>query len=127
MSRYLLDTHVVLWCFTNDPTLAEGARRVIVDKANTIFVSAVNSWEITIKKALGKLRAPENFEEMVRQRQFTPLPITIAHTLAVGDLPLGEHKDPFDRLLVAQTKVEDLTLITRDADLGQYGIPILTA
>lgn len=65
MSGYLLDTHVIIWCFTNDPTLSTEARNTIVDEENEIFASAVSAWEITIKKALGKLQAPNNFEEVL--------------------------------------------------------------
>jgi PIN domain nuclease of toxin-antitoxin system len=119
---------VVIWCFTNDPTLKEEAREIIVDEDNVIVVSAGSAWEMTIKKALGKLDAPDNFEELLRKRQFTPLPITIAHALAVGTLPLyPHHRDPFDRLLVAQAKVEGLTLITRGVHLGMYGVPVIVA
>ena len=119
---------MVIWCFTNDPTLKEEARKIIVDKENEIFASAANAWEISIKKALGKLKAPNNFTELLSQRQFTPLDITVAHALKVGELPIQpNHKDPFDRLLVAQALVEGLTLITRDTHLTAYGVPIIEA
>lgn len=128
MSGYLLDTHVVIWCFINDPTLSPQARQTIVNPDNDIFVSAVSAWEITIKKALGKLSAPENFEEEVSKKQFTPLNITIRHALTVGTLPqFDDHKDPFDRLLIAQTKLEGLTLITRDRRMSKYRVPIVIA
>ena len=71
MSGYLLDTHVIIWCFTNDPTLSFEARETIVDEENDIFASAVSAWALTIKKALGKLSAPGNFEELLRKRQCT--------------------------------------------------------
>ena len=122
----LLDTHVVIWCFTNDPTLSKEARQAIVDGETEVFVSAASAWEITIKRALGKLQAPDNFEDELIKHRFTPLPITIPHVLAVGTLPF-HHNDPFDRILVAQAKVEGLTLVTRDKDMKKYGVPFVAA
>lgn len=91
-----------------------------------MFVSAVTAWEITIKKSLGKLDAPDDYEEMLERFRFTPLAITQAHALAVGMLP-PHHRDPFDRLLVAQARLEKLTLVSRDRYLGAYDIKILPA
>ena len=122
----LLDTHVLLWALADDPDLAAPARRAITDPRRQVFVSAVSAWEITIKKALGKLRAPDDLADQLDRRRFTALDVTIEHALAVGELA-DHHTDPFDRLLVAQARVEQLTLVTRDARITQYDVPTLTA
>ncbi|HEX5583249.1 type II toxin-antitoxin system VapC family toxin [Gaiella sp.] len=121
----LLDTHVLLWALGNVPMRAD-ARSLIENTRNTVCVSAASAWEIGIKKALGKLGAPDDLENQIRDARFIPLQVTIAHGLAVGELP-RLHGDPFDRLLVAQAKLENLTLVTRDERLGEYGVPILAA
>lgn len=123
---FLVDTHVLLWWFDDPAKLSDEARSVIANGKNTVFVSAVNAWEIAIKKALGKLEAPDNLEEVIADSRFSSLPITIAHALAISQLPF-HHNDPFDRLLVAQATVEGLTLITRDDVLKMYGIPFIEA
>ena len=121
----LLDTHVVLW-WLGDQRLTDAAYAAIATPDNAVFVSAASAWEIGVKKALGKLRAPDDLEELLERERFMPLPVTIAHGLAVGSLP-KVHGDPFDRLLVAQAGRESLTLVTRDERLGEYGIPIVLA
>lgn len=122
----LLDTHVLLWALSNDPALSGPARAAIVDGRNRVLVSAVSAWEITIKKALGKLRAPDDLPEQIALQRFTPLDITIAHALAVGQLP-NHHADPFDRLLIAQARTEDLTVVTRDEHFPRYDVATITA
>ena len=123
----LLDTHVFLWAIDDDPTLSQKARNAIVDGNNLVFVSAATAWEITIKKAIGKLRLPQgDYLDELRLHRFTALDITTEHALVVGDLP-EHHKDPFDRMLVAQAQVENLTLVTRDPRLMVYPIRIIEA
>lgn len=122
----LLDTHVVLWWLGDMSDLSVGARAAIAERSNIVHVSAVTAWEIVVKRALGKLDIPEPWEEALAQEPFSKLPVTWAHALAVGRLA-DIHRDPFDRLLVAQARVEGLTLVTRDAALARYGIPILAA
>ena len=122
----LLDTHVLIWALTNDPTLSVPARASIVDGANTVFVSAATAWEIAIKRSIGKLQAPGNYEEELERHRFTPLDITTAHALAVEHLP-PIHHDPFDRMLVAQAMLEKLTLVTRDPRILQYGVSAIQA
>jgi PIN domain nuclease of toxin-antitoxin system len=123
----LLDTHVFLWAVDNDQSLSSAARTAITDGRNVVFVSAATAWEITIKKALGKLRLPAgNYLEEMRRHRFTPLDITTDHALAVENLP-PHHADPFDRMLVAQARVEKLTLVTRDSQLLAYAVPIIQA
>lgn len=120
----LLDTHVLIWTLSKDPELSKGTKAAIADPDNQVFVSAATAWEIAIKKALGKLEAPDDYEESLERYRFTPLDITTAHALAAGGLP-PHHNDPFDRLLVAQTHLEKLTLVSRDRHLGAYGIKVL--
>ena len=122
----LLDTHVVLWWLDDPALLSPAAQAAINDPANTIFISAAVAWEIGIKQALGKLSAPGDFETAIQVSGFQSLPITIAHALAAGRLPV-HHRDPFDRMLVAQTQQEGGTLVTRDPHLSAYGIPIIQA
>ena len=122
----LLDTHTVIWALADHPTLSAEARKVITCGKNLVFVSAASAWEIAIKKRLGKLKAPDNYLAELLAHRFTPLYITSAHALAVEHLP-DLHRDPFDRILIAQAKLEKLTLVTRDAQIPRYGIPIVIA
>ena len=112
----------------DDPALlSQDAQSVINEADNRVIASIASVWEIAIKATLGKLEAPEDLEEMIEDSGFELMSITYPHAWAVKELPLEKHKDPFDRLLVAQAKVEGLTLITRDENLKQYGIPIVEA
>ena len=126
MAGLLLDTHVVLWWLDDPELIAAPAREAIADGENDVFVSAASAWEVAIKTALGKLRAPEDLEAALEAAGFAALPITARHALSVRDLP-DVHQDPFDRILAAQARVEGLTLVTRDSRLGQYGVGVLTA
>jgi PIN domain nuclease of toxin-antitoxin system len=123
---YLLDTHVLLWVLTDDPRLKGEARSAITDGRSRVLVSAVSAWEITIKKAIGKLRAPDDLPDQLTRQRLVPLDITVAHALAVGDLP-DHHADPFDRMLVAQARTDRLTLITHDPQILRYDVEALTA
>ena len=122
----LLDTHVLLWWLDDHPTLSTKAREVIADGGNLVFVSAAVVWEIRIKVAVGKLEIPSGFREILKQQPFQMLAITVEHAHEVGELS-AYHRDPFDRMLVAQAKVEGFTLITRDMHLKKYEIPIIKA
>ncbi len=122
----LLDTHVLLWWLDDHPTLSRKARAAIADGKNLVFISAVVIWEIRIKQALGKLAIPQNFQKVLNAQSFEMLDITVEHAHAIKDLP-AHHRDPFDRMLVAQTKVEHLTLVTRDICLKKYKIPLIEA
>lgn len=123
----LLDTHAFLWAIDDDPKLSQKAREAIVDGKNIVFVSAATAWEITIKKGIGKLKTPQaDYLEELRLHRFTALDITTEHALAVDGLP-EHHKDPFDRMLVAQAQVENLTLVTRDPRLMIYPIRVIEA
>ena len=121
----LLDTHAFLWAIDNNPQLSQKARDAIINGNNVVFVSAATAWEISIKKAIGKLRLPNgNYLEELKVHRFTPLDITTEHALAVENLP-PHHKDPFDRILVAQAQLENLTLVTRDPRIKAYTVPII--
>ena len=124
--KLLLDTHVLLWWLGDDMRLRAEARNAIAEPENIVFVSAATTWEIAIKTSLGKLTLPEGLEDQISKNAFTPLPITIAHTLAIAQLP-PIHQDPFDRMLVSQALLEDMTLITHDQRIMKYDVEILTA
>ena len=123
----LLDTHVLLW-WLDDPTtlLSEQALTAIEDPDNQITVSVVSVWEIAIKKTLGKLESPDNLKELIADAEFELMPIDYEHARQVKDLP-PHHRDPFDRLLISQATIENLTLVTRDSYLEAYNVPILEA
>jgi PIN domain nuclease of toxin-antitoxin system len=123
--RALLDTHTLLWWFTNDDRLSSAARALIGDDSNEVFVSAASAWEIATKHRLGKLdgvpQAADRFAELVDADGFVHLPITHLHSLRAGrfDVP---HRDPFDRMLAAQSELEQFALVTRDPAFGQFGV-----
>lgn len=117
----LLDTHALLWWLGDDPALKEEARGHIAHPGNAIYVSAASAWEISIKKALGKLDAPEDIEEATAASGFVGLAISMAHAQAAGALPL-HHRDPFDRMLAAQCIEEDLRIVSRNQVFDQYGV-----
>jgi PIN domain nuclease of toxin-antitoxin system len=124
VSRLLLDTHALLWFVSNDSALSTSARSLIED-ADEVFVSVASAWETAIKAHLGKLTldaasAEAFFEEQMRTNDFTYLPIAPAHVFRAAALPL-HHRDPFDRLLIAQALAEELSLVTRE-DFAAYGL-----
>jgi PIN domain nuclease of toxin-antitoxin system len=121
----LLDTHVVLWWLTDDPTLSDDIKTRL-DHDPDVYVSAATVWEVTIKQAAGKLTAPADLPERIRGSGFAELAVRSEHAIAAGRLPLI-HRDPFDRMLVAQAQCEDLTLVTRDPRCQKYEVPVLPA
>lgn len=120
----LLDTHVLIW-WDEGRRLAAEARRAIAD-ADSVYVSAASAWEVAIKTGLGRLRPIRTVEQAVDQSGFLELPVTFRHAERVGKLP-PHHRDPFDRLLIAQADVEELTLVTRDAVFARYGVGVIGA
>ncbi len=121
----LLDTHVVLWWLTDDPALADDLKERL-DHEPDVYVSAATIWEIAIKQAIGKLKEPTDLPERVRDSGFHELPVRSDHAVAAGRLPLI-HRDPFDRILVAQARCEGLTLVTRDPEVRKYDVALLVA
>ena len=122
--RLLLDTHIAIWWLSGDPRLSTATRRAIQDVPNA-FLSAVSLWEIFIKQDTGRLDLPVGFVDALRD-DFIELPLTFDHAIEGRALPLL-HRDPFDRMLVAQAKVEGLTIVTADRVLSGYGVPVLAA
>lgn len=126
MQRLLLDTHALVWWLSDVSRLSQAARAAIAEPRNDIFVSAISGWEIAVKRAKGRMTAPDHLSEMIEERGFNHLPLTFHHAEQAGNLPM-HHRDPFDRLLVAQAQAEGLVLVTRDARIPRYGIRTLTA
>ena len=125
--RLLLDTHVFLWWCADNRRLAAIERQAIRDGANDVFLSAASVWEMAIKETLGRLQLPEPASAAVTRLGIASLPVTFEHAEATVALP-PLHRDPFDRLLVAQAKVEGLTLVTRDPAIRAYpGVAFLPA
>jgi PIN domain nuclease of toxin-antitoxin system len=120
--RLLLDTHVVLWWLVDDETLAEEVKQLIDTEAE-VFISAASVWEIAIKQALGKLSGPPDLLDVLDRSGLVGLPIRSRHAAEAGGLPLL-HRDPFDRMLVAQARCEGLTLLSRDPLVGRYDVPL---
>ena len=128
--KVLLDTHIWLWRLADPGRLSKEAKRILGSRRNAIHLSAASAWEMAIKVSIGKLDLPEPVETYVPTRMarqgITPLPVTHAHALKVSTLP-PHHRDPFDRLLVAQAMVERLPLLTADPVFARYGIDLISA
>ena len=126
--RLLLDTHTLLWWVLDDRRLSARARRAIETTTNTIFISAATAWEVAIKAAKGKLRLPPHAEHRIRNEMsaggFKELAVTWDHGLAVRDL-VGPHADPFDLLLIVQSRLEGLTIVTDDRAIRGYPVDVL--
>ena len=126
--RLLLDTHALIWWLFDDPKLPAPARRAIADPDNEIFVSSASAWEIATKHRRGKLPEAgdlaDRFEHYVTASRLVGLPISIAHALAAGRLP-GPHRDPFDRILIAQGRLENLVIVTADPVFADYDAKVV--
>lgn len=125
-TSYLLDTPVLLWWLSDPGKLRDDARALICDGANSLYLSSAAIWEMSIKKALGRLDMPNNLEEILRQEHIDVLPINAPHALALADLP-SHHQDPFDRMQIAQARFEGLVLATRDREIANYDVEIIKA
>lgn len=123
--RLLLDSHVLIWCLESPERLTLEAQQTIADPRNQVFFSAASIWELALKAAKGKLRLPVTFLDDLTANGFDPLPVRTEHAMAVITMSGPDHADPFDRLLLSQAKIEGLLLVTRDAHLKAYGIPLL--
>ena len=121
----LLDTHILLWWLANSPRLPRQAKIAIQDAAE-VWVSAVSAWEIESKRSRGLLDAPGDLEKTLHADGMRTLPVTVSHAVAAARLPL-HHRDPFDRMLVAQASMESLVLLTSDKQLAVYGPSVLMA
>ncbi|HKT25583.1 MAG TPA: type II toxin-antitoxin system VapC family toxin [Terriglobales bacterium] len=122
--KYLLDSHVVLWWLENDPALSSRALRLISSGENEIFISTVTAWELAIKNHSGKLEIEkllDGLESKLIEEGFFTMTISMRHALRAGALP-SHHKDPFDRMLIAQAQAEDLSLISNDSMFDHYGV-----
>ena len=126
MKRLLLDTHVLIWWLANDMELGPEAKAMIAEPRNVIAVSAASTWEISIKRALGKIVVPEDMDAIVEDEGFIKLPISLFHGEQAGSLP-AYHRDPFDRMLIAQAQAEGLEIVTGDAKFAQYCIKCIDA
>lgn len=121
--RLLLDTHTVIWWLVDAPELSDQTK-ALIDEEPEVYVSAATVWELAIKQAIGKLKEPADLPERVRDGEFRELAITSEHAILAGRLPLI-HRDPFDRMLVAQARCEGLTLVTSDGAIQKYDVPVL--
>jgi PIN domain nuclease of toxin-antitoxin system len=124
MQRFLLDTHVFLWLDTLDPRLQKRHIAIMEDPANELYFSAASIWELTIKRASKRLEFTRPFAEAAAMKGIAILPVLAAHAEAIEMLP-RHHSDPFDHMLVAQASVEGLVLVTHDAKLHAYNVPML--
>lgn len=119
----LLDTHTFLWWITENPQLSPRVREIVSNGDNVLFLSAVSGWEMAIKAKLGKLHLPENLEGFISEQlavnAINTLPVQMSHALHVYSLP-DLHRDPFDRMLVAQAQLEKLPILTIDPQIAQY-------
>jgi PIN domain nuclease of toxin-antitoxin system len=123
--RILLDTHALLWWLAGDSALPASAREAIADSTNEVFVSAASAWEVTTKHRLGKLPGAGplavDFAREVRAQGFIPLAISLEHGQSAGALP-GDHRDPFDRMLIVQARDEHMALVSNESAFDAYGI-----
>ncbi len=124
--RLLLDTHALLWALADPDELSTEARDATRDGANEVFVSSASTWEISIKQQAGKLEALDDLLDAIDGAGFTCLSIDLADAMAAGALP-AHHRDPFDRMLIAQARARGLTVVTRDARFVEYGVPVVPA
>ena len=124
--RLLLDTHTLLWALVAPDRLSKGATQAIAAEESEVFVSIVSPWEMAIAKALGRMDPPDNLEAQIEERRFALLPVSLRHTRVIETLP-HHHRDPFDRMLVAQAQAEGLTIVTVDRLLRKYPVSLLPA
>ena len=124
MQRFLLDTHALLWWLADSKQLGDRCREMISDQRNQVFVSAATTWEISVKMSLGKLEAPEDMDSVVEDEGFSKLPISLYHGQIAGCLP-AIHRDPFDRMLIAQAQAEGMILVTADEHIPKYQLRVM--
>lgn len=122
--KILLDTHILLWAFADAPRLPRAIRDVIESSETIVFVSLASLWELRIKESIGKIKLPRTFYTAIEPAGYELLPLKSKHIHEYGLLPM-HHRDPFDRMLVAQARCEQLTFATDDERLAQYDVVIL--
>ncbi len=122
--KLLLDTHAALWFLSGDERLGQSAKRHLTDGANRVLLSAAVVWEVAIKRSLGKLVVPDEYVSLLLGAGVQPLPVSTDHAAATEGLP-WHHRDPFDRMLVAQASMEGAALVSNDAALGVYGATLI--
>jgi PIN domain nuclease of toxin-antitoxin system len=122
--RFLVDTHALLWALGEPSTLSREARDALADPSNLVVVSSASLWECAIKASIGKLDLPEDFFDSIPEAGYEVMPIGISHLNVYRTLPM-HHRDPFDRMLVAQARADALTLISRDPDIAKYDVAVL--
>jgi PIN domain nuclease of toxin-antitoxin system len=126
LTRLLLDTHALIWWLQSGDELTEAARDAVGSPRSEVIVSAASIWEASIKRAKGRLQAPSDLSRWVRSEGFVELSVGFEHAELAGALP-WHHADPFDRLIIAQARIEGLTIVTRDKAFEAYGVPLLGA
>jgi PIN domain nuclease of toxin-antitoxin system len=122
--RLLVDTHAALWLLDEDKRLSRSAEEALTRPSNEVLLSAAVVWEVAIKRSLGKLDAPDGFAEVLLNGGAAPLAISLEHAQAVHSLP-WHHRDPFDRMVVAQASLEDAAIVSGDERLGAYDVPVV--
>ena len=126
--RFLLDTHVFIWWAVDDPRLSAQARVALADAGNTVYFSAASAWELALKVSLGKLALPDDPANLISKAMIEEgmetLPITLHHALGLARLPL-HHRDPFDRMLVAQAQLEGLPILSADPAFAAYDVEVI--
>jgi len=126
--KYLLDTHAFLWFVSDDSRLSPRARSIIKDRNQEVYFSAASAWEMSIKIRLGRLTIEEELEPFIvkqlAENNFSTLSITVLHSLYTSKLP-EIHKDPFDRMIIAQSKLENMSLISKDKNIKKYKVPMV--
>ena len=124
--KYLVDTHIFIWWMKQDKRIKKEIKSILQDPQNYIYLSIATVWEIVIKKKIGKLKVPHDWKVTLKESNFLLLPISLEHVYKLENLPL-HHRDPFDRMLVAQAQVENAALITGDEKLWNYDVALLKA
>jgi PIN domain nuclease of toxin-antitoxin system len=122
--KLLLDTHAALWWLIDDERFSPRAERYLLDDTNRVLLSAAVVWEVSIKRSIGKLEAPDGFADTLLGAGALPLPITVEHATAVEQLD-WHHRDPFDRMLVAQATIEGAAVVSRDRAFMPYGVELI--
>lgn len=126
MRGYLLDTHVLLWWLSDPTRLSKAAQSAIADGSHAVFGSAAGVWEMAIKRRLGRLDYPSDVEAVLARANIEVMSINARHALVAAELPM-HHQDPFDRMHIAQARVEELVLVTRDSEIARYDVALLPA